>query len=147
MTLGAARLDAISGGALEVVPGSRASVKGFVLSQPSHSRGMTRLVVQSDAGRLMVESPDPADGVETGSGTGVDLNGQLGWPPDWLAGDLERQGVPMVLHAERIDPTGNLAGRGPTGLVDRMRNRACAALGRGHAGAGSRTCPGVRARP
>lgn len=122
---GSARLDSIADGALRASPGQIA-ISGFVTEPPSDSRGVTRFALDSEDGRVMVEAPS-REAERLVPGTGVDLNGQLGWPADWLAGDLERRGIRMVLRSDRIRLNGNLRG-GVAGLVDRLRNRAFAAL-------------------
>lgn len=125
LLVGSARLDSIADGALRASPGQIA-ISGFVTEPPSDSGGVARFALDSEDGRVLVEAPS-AETEGLVPGTGVDLDGRLGWPPDWLAGDLERRGIRMVLRADRISLNGNHRG-GVTGLVDRLRNRAFAAL-------------------
>ena len=138
--LGAARLDSIESGALRLESGSKVTLEGFVISAPSRSRGMTRMVVETGGGKVLFESPDSAlvagddsrsvAAAMPGTGSGVIAEGVIGPAPDWLEGQLKRQGVSMVLHASRVDLTG--FGRdGFVGVIDRMRSRGEVALGTG----------------
>ena len=125
LTIGAVRIDSIDDGALRTEPGRSIEVAGFVLATPRHSQGLTRLVVGSDQGKVLFETPDPAAGI--GIGSGVSGNGEVSWAPGWMKESLRRQGIAMVLHVDRVNPTGRHR-TGLTGWIDRLRDRAEAAL-------------------
>jgi competence protein ComEC len=125
LMVGGTRLGAIDGAALKG-PDGPLTVSGFATEAPSESRGISRFAFDSDQGRVLVEVPSSrARGIQPG--TGLEVGGKLGQVPDWLAGDLERKGIAMVLSADRIVPDGRRRG-GLSGLVDRLRDQAFDAL-------------------
>jgi len=128
MVAGVERLAAIDSGALEATDGSRATVRGFVTAVPRRSDGSVSVRVQSAAGRLLVEAPEPVP--ELPVGREVRAGGTLREPLPWQAAYLSRHGIGEVLEAERIEPTGRRRG-GVVALADRVRDRAEAALERG----------------
>jgi len=127
LVAGAARLDAIDGGALREPEGPFAA-KGFVLEPPSQSRGVARFPLSTGRGEVLVES-DPREAAGLRPGTEVRATGELGRSPDWMAADLRRRGIAMVLRADELEV---LAGRrsGFAAVIDGMRGRADDALGR-----------------
>ncbi|MBK5233382.1 MAG: ComEC/Rec2 family competence protein [Thermoleophilia bacterium] len=125
---GSWRIAAIDGGALEVAPGTDLEVEGFTTGVVKHSMGMTRVPVQAEGGRIMVESAWAPPRIDTGSGVVAD--GVVQNPPDFFREMYERQGIKRVLQAGEIRLDGERRG-GMSGWVDSLRNRAEAALGRG----------------
>jgi competence protein ComEC len=125
---GGLRLEAIDHGALEAKAGSTVGVAGFTTAVAKRSRGVTRVPVQTDGGRVMVEAGRAPARISTGSG--VVARGAARGPPDFLESSLRRQGITTVVHAEEIALDGERRG-GVAGWIDSMRNRAEAALERG----------------
>jgi competence protein ComEC len=128
LAIGDARLTAIDAGALEVRPGSELTVRGFVTAVPKRSDGTVRIRVQTSAGRLLVEVPEPIG--DLGVGSGIEAAGTTREPSDWERRYLRRLGVGVVLEARRLEPTAVRRG-GLVGLLDGVRERAEAALSRG----------------
>ncbi|HNA23247.1 MAG TPA: ComEC/Rec2 family competence protein [Solirubrobacterales bacterium] len=124
LLLGGARIDAIDAGALRA-PAGATGLSGFVDSPPSHSQGISRFDFETGEGKVLVETSSPTDGLLPGRG--LEVSGELGPSPDWMAADLERRGIAMVLRADRLRPDG-LARGGVTGLIDRLRENAFEAL-------------------
>lgn len=125
LLVGAARVDSIDGGALREAPGPVA-LSGFVTSLPSQSRGTFRFDLETGSGRVLVETSSPrADTLLPGRG--VLVRGSLQEAPDWMASDLKRRGIEMIVRAGRISPDGRRRG-GLAGLIDRMRDNALRAL-------------------
>ena len=83
--------------------------------------------VETAAGRLMVEAPEPVPDLPIGREVG--RAGPSRAPGDWEPGYLRRRD-PQVLEADRLRLTGGRRG-GAAGVVDAIRERAEAALGRG----------------
>lgn len=125
LLVGTARIQAIDGGALEALPGE-AAFSGFALEAPSGTRGTLRFPFESDRGRVLVES-SAGPTVDVAAGVGLEVEGDLVQAPDWMREDLRRRGIGMVLRADRIEPNGQERA-GPSGWIDRLRNRAFAAL-------------------
>src|SRR5215210_27528 len=128
LLVGGARLHAIDAGALRARPGLEARIDGFVAGVPRRSGGEVSLSVDSGAGRVLFVAPEPVGDLRMGSE--VSAEGTLAPPEPWREGYLRRQGVAMVLRTERIESDIGRRG-GPAGWVDRIRNRAEAALDRG----------------
>ncbi|MCB0830830.1 MAG: ComEC/Rec2 family competence protein [Solirubrobacterales bacterium] len=124
LLVGGARLDSIDAGALRQGTGP-VTTSGFVLTLPSGSRGITRFDFGTDRGRVMVETTSPVD--ELRPGEGLEIKGQLEPTPDWMADDLERRGIAMVLRADELSPDGRRRG-GLPGLIDKLRDHALEAL-------------------
>lgn len=124
LMIGGARLEAIEAGALRQEPGP-VSTSGFVLTLPSESKGTTRFDLGTDGGRVLVETALPAGSLRPGEG--LTVRGDLEPAPDWMATDLERRGIVMVLRADELNPDGRRRG-GLAGIVDRLRNNALEAL-------------------
>ena len=127
LTAGGARLEAIDGGALDLHPGTEVSLGGHVETPPRASRGVTRFLFDSDAGRVMVEASGRVGDLSVGSG--VTVAGELKPAPEWYRPNLDRLGVLMMLYADSVAP-GQRDRGGAAGLVDRLRSRAEQALGR-----------------
>ncbi|MBN8867053.1 MAG: ComEC/Rec2 family competence protein [Solirubrobacterales bacterium] len=125
--VGQARLDAIDGRAYDGDGAARLS--GFVVAEPSTSRGVTRFQFATDRGRVLVEAP-AGEEPRARVGLGLEVRGDVADPPDWLAGSLRRMGISRVLRAEEMRPTGRRRG-GLSGVIDGMRDRAAEALGVG----------------
>lgn len=122
------RIAAIDGGGLKLAPGTELEIEGFTTGVVRHSQGMTRVPVQTEGGRIMVESARPPPGIFTGSG--IVAEGVVRDPPDFFRETYRRQGILRVLKAEEIRLDGERRG-GLSGWVDSLRNRAEEALGRG----------------
>ena len=127
---GGERLGAIEGGALAGQPGAHLAVEGSVSSVPRVSAGTTRIPLDTDAGRVLVEVRRRVGDLSPGSR--IRAAGVLREAPDWYAGTLRRQGIEQVLEAREVD---RVAGRrqGIAGALDAVRNRAAAALTQGMA--------------
>jgi competence protein ComEC len=125
---GAARLRAIDARAYAALPGTRVAVRGYVVAVPRRSRGVVRARVETAAGLLLIEAPEPVPDLPVGAE--VRARGVIAAPPPWYRGHLRRQGVSRILQAARIEATGVRRG-GLWGRIDRMRVRAEKALGRG----------------
>jgi len=126
--LGAVRLDAIDDGALRGATGDSRDLRGYVVAVPRRSNGEVRVAVESGAGRVLVQAPEPV--AELRIGTEVEVGGELALPPPWYRSTLERQGIAQILETGRIEPTGARRA-GLRGRLDSIRDRAEDALGEG----------------
>ncbi|MEK6278124.1 MAG: ComEC/Rec2 family competence protein [Actinomycetota bacterium] len=125
---GAARLRAIDRGAYAGRPGARLAVRGHVAAVPRRSGEVVRVRVDTPAGRLLLEAPEPVSNLPVGAE--VRARGTVAEPPPWYQGYLRRQGVRRIVRVSRIDLTGRRRG-GLPGRIDRIRLRAEEALTRG----------------
>src|SRR5690242_20686278 len=125
---GGARLHAIDRGALRTRPGAHVRVTGFVAAVPRRTGEDISVRVDSLAGRIAVVSSSRTGDLPVGSE--ITAEGLLVYPEPWRAGYLRRQGIAMVLRADRIDPAPGRRG-GFAGWIDGIRHRAETALGRG----------------
>ena len=125
---GGARLHAIDAGAMRARPGQPVTVDGFVAGVPRRNGDEVGVRVDSPRGPVLVVAPEPVGDLTVGSE--IRVEGVLETPEPWRAGYLLRQGIAMTLRTDRID---ELAGRrgGFAGWIDRIRERAEIALGRG----------------
>jgi competence protein ComEC len=126
--IGNARLSAIDAGALELPPGSQATVTGFVAAVPKRADGVVRIRLETPSGRVLVEADEPLEELEVGGG--IRATGTVREPEDWEVGYLRRLGIAEVLVAQRVELTGTRRG-GLEGLLDGVRNRGEEALRRG----------------
>ena len=126
--VGAARLAAIDGGALDLAAGERVRLDGVVIAVPRRTDGEVRVRVQTPDGRVLVVASEPVPDLPVGGG--LRAAGAIRDPAEWERGYLRRLGVADVLVADSIVPTGARRG-GAIGLLDGVRIRAEAALGRG----------------
>jgi competence protein ComEC len=125
LLVGGARITAIDAGAMRAAPGP-SSLSGFATESPSDSRGTARFIFDSGSGRVLVETAS-GQAERVVPGVGLEVHGELEPAPDWMRSDLRRKGVAMVLRADRLRLNGTTRG-GVTGMIDRMRDRAFAAL-------------------
>ena len=121
-------MAAIDAGALHGAPGAPRSLRGFVAAVPRRSGGEVRIPVESEDGRVLVQTHEPVPDLPLGAE--VSAAGIIEVPPSWYRQTLRRQGIAMVLRAPRVDLTGGRRG-GIRGALDRVRGRAEEALGRG----------------
>lgn len=130
LALGAARVQAIDGGAFAGSPGARVTVRGFVDAVPRRLHGQVRVPVQTADGRLLLAAPEPVPSLAVGHE--VEAEGIVREPEPWEAAYLARLGIARVVEARAIT-----AGRGRRGgvhyLLDRVRERAEEALTAGTA--------------
>ncbi len=126
--LGILRLEAIDRGAFNGPVGRPATVHGFVSAVPHRSGGQVTVRVQTGQGRLAVEASEPVPDLPTGRE--IVAEGTIAEPKPWESEYLLRFGIGEVLSADRLRVTGRRRG-GLAGLVDRIRERAEGALGRG----------------
>jgi competence protein ComEC len=125
LAVGVLRLAAIDDGAFRGPAGRSTTARGFVTAVPRRSQGRVRVRVQTADGRLAIESPEPVGDLPIGHE--VSATGTLRDPEPWEAGYLARYGIRQVLAADRLRLTGRRRG-GPLALIDRIRDRAEAAL-------------------
>lgn len=128
VALGVLRLEAIDRGAFQGPVGRPATVRGFVTAVPHRSDGEVSVRVQTREGRVAVEAPEPVP--ELPIGGEIVAKGVIAEPQPWQAGYLLRYGIGEVLAAGRLRVTPRTRG-GLAGLIDRVRERAEGALGRG----------------
>jgi competence protein ComEC len=128
LAAGALRLNAIDDGAFRGPAGRPAAVRGFVTSVPHRARREVSVRIQTREGRLAVVAKEPVG--ELPIGREISAGGMLRRPDPWQAGYLARYGIREVLAADRLRLTGLRRG-GPAALIDRVRDRAEAALGAG----------------
>ena len=128
VSAGAARLAAIDAGRLTPAPGQQVHARGTVVSTPRVSGGTTRFDIDTEAGRIAVETRGPATGVD--EGRVIAVRGTVRPPSPWEAPTLARQGAGGVIVAHALRPTGVVRG-GLPGALDGVRRRAEAALERG----------------
>jgi competence protein ComEC len=127
---GELRLVAIDGGAFEGPVGTRAAARGYVTAVPHRSNGEVTVRIQTADGRLAVEAHEPVPDLPIGRQ--VVASGMVERPPPWEAGYLRRLGIGEVLAADRLRLTARTRS-GPMAVIDRIRDRAEVALGRGTA--------------
>jgi competence protein ComEC len=125
---GALRLAAIDGGAFDGPVGRAVSARGFVTAVPHRSEGEVSVRVETDDGRLAIEAPEPVPDLPIGRE--IAARGVLRGPDDRQSAYLARFGISEILAANRIQVTGGRRG-GAAAVVDRVRDRAEAALGEG----------------
>jgi competence protein ComEC len=126
--LGGLRVRSIDAGAFDRLGDRPVTATGFVIAVPHRSDGTVSVRVETADGRLQIEAPEPVPDLAVGRE--VRARGTLRAPEDWEAGYLLTHGIEVVLDADRIEPTGARRG-GLAGVVDRVRDRAEAALERG----------------
>ena len=144
LSLADARLSAIDRGGLEAEPGTRAELRGTVVSAPRASGDFTRFVLDAPEGRIAVETPTPSSpkaGIRPYSedfpalggvdeGTELSVGGTVREPAPWERAQIERSGASLVLAADAVELTGSARG-GLRGALDDVRRRAESALERG----------------
>ena len=128
VALATARLATIDAGALRAEPGSRVRVRGFVVAVPRRADGEVDVRVDTPAGRLLVEAPEPLPDLDIGAA--VSVTGTLRAPSEFEAPYLRRLGIERVLSTRSIELGGPARG-GVSGTLDRLRVRAQDALGAG----------------
>ncbi len=128
VALATARLATIDAGALRAEPGSRVRVRGFVVAVPRRADGEVDVRVDTPAGRLLVEAPEPLPDLDIGAA--VSATGTLRAPSEFEAPYLRRLGIERVLSTRSIELGGPARG-GVSGTLDRVRVRAQDALGAG----------------
>ncbi len=125
---GGARLHALDARALHARPGERVRVDGFVAGVPRRNGDEVDVRVDSPEGRVLVVAPEPVGDLPVGSE--IAAEGRLETPEPWRAAYLRRQGIAMTLRTDRVESRTGRRG-GLTGWIDRVRERAEQALGRG----------------
>ena len=125
---GALRLAAIDRGAFQGASGAPAEVHGYVSAVPRRSSGVVRVRVATDDGRLLVSAPEPVPDLPVGAE--IEAEGTIRPPPGWQRDYLARYGIRQVLEARDVELTDGRRGGLPA-LIDAVRDRAEAALGRG----------------
>src|SRR4051794_19368947 len=128
LAVGALRLAAIDRGAFQGPIGRAVTARGVVTAVPRRSEGEVRMRVQTADGRLAVQASEPVPNLPVGRQ--VEATGTLRAPEPWEAGYLARYGIRQVLVARRLRLTGRRR-QGAAGAIDRIRDRAELALGRG----------------
>ncbi len=131
LAIGCERLGAIDAGALDVHSDRPVEVRGFVTAVPRRTEGEVEVRIDTADGRVAVQAPEPVP--ELPIGRAVRASGRLSDPPPWEAGYLRRFGIAEVLRTSRIELTGERRG-GLAGAIDRVRDRAEAALEEGMPG-------------
>src|SRR5206468_2999914 len=126
--VGALRLKAIDGGAFDGPVGRAATVRGFVTAVPHRSGGEVTVRIETADGRLVVRALEPVPDLPIGRQ--IVASGRIERPLPWEADYLERYGIHEVLSASWLRLTDRSRG-GPAAIVDGVRLRAEAALGRG----------------
>ncbi len=126
--LGGLRIAAIDAGALELSPGSRVTVRGFVIAVPRRMDGTVDVRVETPEGRLLVEAPEPVPDLDIGAA--VEATGSIRLPSEFERAYLTRLGIARILDTREIALRDARRG-GLTGLLDRVRERAQAALSAG----------------
>ena len=127
---GAERLQALAAGAAEGAPGTRVVAEGFVAGPVRSWGGEARAPLETSSGRLMVVVPDAGPEALPVTGSRIAAAGTLRAPEPWLQDDLRRLGIALELHAGEVRPLPGSRG-GLTGYLDRVRDRAEAAVGAG----------------
>jgi len=125
---GAARLEAIDGGAAHLALGERMEVTGYLTAVPRRDDGSVDLRLETPDGRLLVEAREPLGDVQVGQA--LRAVGVVRAPSDFEAPYLERLGIATVLDAERLELLRARRG-GLVGLLDGVRSRAERALSEG----------------
>ncbi len=128
LALGTARVHAIDAGALDLAPGSRITVQGFVAAVPRRQDGEVRVRVDTPEGRLLVAAPEPVGDLDVGAG--IEATGALREPSPFERAYLQRLGISRILAAREITARPERRG-GVLGLLDRVRTRAQDALSTG----------------
>src|SRR5215211_3799944 len=128
LSVGVLRLAAIDGGAFEGALSRPATARGFVTAVPRRFAGEVRVRMQTADGRLEVEAREPVRDLPIGRE--IVAKGILREPEPWEAEYLARYGIAQVLVARQLRLTGVQRG-GVAGVIDRIRDRAEAALGEG----------------
>jgi competence protein ComEC len=128
LPLGELRLRSIDAAAYTGPAGRRVSLLAEVAAVPRRSNGEVRVQLESDRGKLLGWAEEPVPDLSVGAR--VAASGVIEPPPPWYAGTLRRQGMRMILKADRLVPTGERRG-GLAGRLDAVRDRAEAALGVG----------------
>jgi len=123
--IGGERLRSIDAGAFHAPPGDPVSVSGFTTGEARTSRGITRIPLQTEGGKLLVETSNPPPDLPTGSG--VIVEGKARPPPEWYRSTLKRQGIETIVGGAEVALSGQTRS-GPSGWIDAMRNRAESAL-------------------
>ena len=98
------------------------------MAVPRRDSGLVRIQLETAAGKLLVEGPEPIPDLSIGAG--VRATGTLAAPAPWQRQALRRQGIAMLLRANRVVPTG-VRRSGLAGRLDAIRERAEAALDAG----------------
>ena len=129
LSLGSARLESLESRRLEPDAGATITVRGFVIAPPRQSPAGTTLVLETPGGRIAVRGAAGPAAVPVGHE--VVATGQAHPAQPWEAALLARQGASFVVEGE-LRATGARRG-GVPGALDRVRERAEAALGRGTA--------------
>jgi competence protein ComEC len=127
--VGALRLAAIDAGALELEPGREVVVRGHVAAVPRRADGEVVVAVETAAGRVLVVAREPVADLPVGAA--VQATGVAREPGDWERARLHRLGIHSILEADRMTTRSRPERDGLTGMLDRIRSRAEAALGRG----------------
>jgi len=124
--IGAARVNAIDAGALDLAPGTEVVVRGFVIAAPSISAGKVAIRIETVEGRLQIDVPPPAS-LELSTGDAVRASGVIRDPSAFERERLARLGIRNVLAARAIEVQ---PGRrsGIAGVLDEIRARAERAL-------------------
>jgi competence protein ComEC len=126
--IGSARLAAIDDGAVTGAVGDQVTVRGWITTFPRRSQGRVDVVVETQAGRLMVEAVEPVPDLKMGAG--LEATGTIRAPPDWQRDLFARLGVARVLVASELRTLARDRG-GVAGAVDSIRRRAEDALASG----------------
>jgi competence protein ComEC len=128
--LGTARVAAIDGGALDLPRGRSITATGHITAVPRRTDGTVRFPLATPDGRLMVEAREPVPDLPVGRV--IRATGEIADPEPWRSAELVRLGVRDLLVARSVALT---TGRrsGLLGALDRVRDRAEAALERGTA--------------
>ncbi len=127
LSAGSARLAAIDSNRLLAQAGSDAELTGTVVSAPRTSAGLTRFILETNEGRIAVETRLP---VAIDEGSVVAVGGRVREPAPWESSQIERRGAALVVAADSIEATGAARG-GLRGALDDVRRRAETALERG----------------
>ena len=100
--IGAARVQAIDGGALSIQPGP-VRIAGVVTAVPHRANGQVDVRVETPQGRLMVEVPEPVADIDVGAA--VSASGTLRAPSDFERAYLEHLGIapdPLGANDRRV---------------------------------------------
>ena len=114
-------------------PGARVTATGYVGAPPRASFGELRFPLRTEDGTLLVVAGGgaPWQGApDLGVGELVRIAGRLTDPEQWRAGEAERVGAALELHAGSLRPLPGERG-GLPGLLDEARDKAERAVATG----------------